>query len=170
VFAASATVLSPHQEPLRTASLLLISNTALYLTYVFMHLTLTNNRNTHTHARTSDIIALLTAIVLLYNCTRSGFCSSHVLTVHLSCSVIIAVSWAIDATHASDFTSVANSWRVGDDVDCYCDTLVSWRSVVRAFMDVRMVSQVHRTVLTAVAVAVIMIAMDVFQPATVGQK
>lgn len=52
-------------------------------------------------------------------------------------SVTVALSWAIDASHASEFVTEANSWRVSSDVECYCRTLVSWRSVFRQIQAVR---------------------------------
>lgn len=51
--------------------------------------------------------------------------------------VWLTISWAIDPTYATDFTPHANAWRVADDVDCYCDTFVSWNSVQRIFNAVR---------------------------------
>ena len=49
----------------------------------------------------------------------------------------LTISWAIDADYANDFLPYANAWRTSDDVDCYCDTLVSWMSVKRLFAQVR---------------------------------
>ena len=47
--------------------------------------------------------------------------------------VWVAISWAIDPAAAGTFAPAANSWRVGDDVDCYCETLVRWNAVARTF-------------------------------------
>lgn len=47
--------------------------------------------------------------------------------------VWVAISWAIDPAAAGTFAPAANSWRVGDDVDCYCETLVRWNAIARTF-------------------------------------
>lgn len=51
--------------------------------------------------------------------------------------VWLTISWAIDPTFAVDFTPHANAWRTSDDVDCYCNTLVEWSSILRLFSQVR---------------------------------
>lgn len=47
------------------------------------------------------------------------------------------ISWHIDVSYASFWQQYANAWRVEDDVECYCNTLVSWYSVVKRFADVQ---------------------------------
>jgi hypothetical protein len=51
--------------------------------------------------------------------------------------VWLTISWAIDPSYAADFTPYSNAWRTSDDVDCYCNTLVEWSSVLRIFTQVR---------------------------------
>jgi hypothetical protein len=47
----------------------------------------------------------------------------------------LTLSWAIDADYAAGFAPHADAVRVADDVVCYCNTMVSWSSVVRLFAD-----------------------------------
>lgn len=51
--------------------------------------------------------------------------------------VWVAISWHIPASAAPLFVGAANSWRTSDDVDCYCDTFVSWQSILRLFSQVK---------------------------------
>ena len=45
-------------------------------------------------------------------------------TVHLE------ISWSLDIGHAADWKRYSNGWRVDTDVECYCNTLVSWENSV----------------------------------------
>jgi len=52
-------------------------------------------------------------------------------------SIYFMISWNIDVQYASYWKQYANGWRVDDDVECYCNTLVSWNSVHRMFSKVQ---------------------------------
>jgi len=49
----------------------------------------------------------------------------------------LTVSWHLNITYADFWKNYTNGWRVEDDVECYCDTLVSWNSVSKRFADVQ---------------------------------
>ncbi|MFD9002272.1 alpha-galactosidase D [Streptomyces sp. NPDC059582] len=42
----------------------------------------------------------------------------------------LEVSWSLDIGHAADWKKYSNGWRVDTDVECYCNTLVSWENSV----------------------------------------
>ncbi|UFR06491.1 carbohydrate-binding protein [Streptomyces sp. Go40/10] len=44
--------------------------------------------------------------------------------------VHLELSWSLDIGHAADWKKYANGWRVDTDVECYCNTLVSWENSV----------------------------------------
>ncbi|WP_432189190.1 alpha-galactosidase D [Streptomyces sp. Tue6028] len=44
--------------------------------------------------------------------------------------VHLEVSWSLDIGHAADWKKYSNGWRVDTDVECYCNTLVSWENSV----------------------------------------
>jgi len=46
------------------------------------------------------------------------------------------LSWSLNVDDIAFWKKYSNGWRVDGDVDCYCDTLVSWDSVQRRFKDV----------------------------------
>ncbi|MFK0157132.1 alpha-galactosidase D [Streptomyces sp. NPDC090493] len=39
-------------------------------------------------------------------------------------------SWSLDYGHAADWQKYTNGWRIDTDVECYCNTLVSWENSV----------------------------------------
>jgi hypothetical protein len=41
------------------------------------------------------------------------------------------VSWSLDRTHAADWKRYSNGWRIETDVECYCNTLVTWNNSVK---------------------------------------
>jgi hypothetical protein len=43
----------------------------------------------------------------------------------------LEISWKLDRGYAADWKKNTNGWRVDPDVECYCDTLVSWESAVK---------------------------------------
>jgi hypothetical protein len=45
------------------------------------------------------------------------------------------LSWSLDRNYAADWKKYANGWRIDTDVECYCDTLVSWDSSVKVRWD-----------------------------------
>jgi alpha galactosidase A-like protein/alpha galactosidase C-like protein/carbohydrate binding protein with CBM35 domain len=45
------------------------------------------------------------------------------------------LSWSLDRNHAADWKKYGNGWRIDTDVECYCDTLVSWDSSVKVRWD-----------------------------------
>jgi hypothetical protein len=45
------------------------------------------------------------------------------------------VSWSLDRDHAADWKANANGWRIETDVECYCDTLVTWNNSVKGRWD-----------------------------------
>lgn len=45
-------------------------------------------------------------------------------TVHLE------LSWSLDIGHAADWKKYSQGWRIDTDVECYCNTLVSWENSV----------------------------------------
>ncbi|MFD8691550.1 alpha-galactosidase D [Streptomyces sp. NPDC059651] len=44
--------------------------------------------------------------------------------------VHLEVSWSLDIDYAKDWKATSDGWRVDTDVECYCDTLVSWEDSV----------------------------------------
>ncbi|WP_405623080.1 alpha-galactosidase D [Streptomyces sp. NBC_00076] len=44
--------------------------------------------------------------------------------------VHLELSWSLDIGHAADWKKYSNGWRVDTDVECYCNTLVSWENSV----------------------------------------
>ncbi|MFI5794991.1 alpha-galactosidase D [Streptomyces sp. NPDC051677] len=42
----------------------------------------------------------------------------------------LEVSWSLDIAHAADWKKHSNGWRIDTDVECYCNTLVSWENSV----------------------------------------
>ncbi|MCX5337010.1 MULTISPECIES: carbohydrate-binding protein [unclassified Streptomyces] len=40
------------------------------------------------------------------------------------------LSWSLDIGHAGDWKKYSQGWRVDTDVECYCNTLVSWENSV----------------------------------------
>ncbi|MFI2205706.1 alpha-galactosidase D [Streptomyces sp. NPDC020192] len=44
--------------------------------------------------------------------------------------VHLEISWSLDIGHAADWKKYSNGWRVDTDVECYCNTLVTWGNSV----------------------------------------
>ncbi|GAA4804194.1 CBM35 domain-containing protein [Streptomyces ziwulingensis] len=44
--------------------------------------------------------------------------------------VHLELSWSLDIAHAADWKKHSQGWRVDTDVECYCNTLVSWENSV----------------------------------------
>ncbi|CAM5299414.1 hypothetical protein SGRIM119S_07389 [Streptomyces griseorubiginosus] len=42
----------------------------------------------------------------------------------------LELSWSLDIGHAADWKKYSQGWRVDTDVECYCNTLVSWENSV----------------------------------------
>lgn len=42
----------------------------------------------------------------------------------------LELSWSLDIGHAGDWKKYSHGWRVDTDVECYCNTLVSWENSV----------------------------------------
>ncbi|TQJ85826.1 carbohydrate-binding protein [Streptomyces sp. SLBN-31] len=42
----------------------------------------------------------------------------------------LEISWSLDIGHADDWKKYSNGWRIDTDVECYCNTLVSWENSV----------------------------------------
>lgn len=42
----------------------------------------------------------------------------------------LEISWSLDINYAKDWQATSNGWRVDTDVECYCNTLVSWENSV----------------------------------------
>ncbi|KUM99580.1 carbohydrate-binding protein [Streptomyces yokosukanensis] len=42
----------------------------------------------------------------------------------------LEISWSLDIGHAADWKTYSNGWRIDTDVECYCDTLVTWENSV----------------------------------------
>ncbi|MEU0969168.1 carbohydrate-binding protein [Streptomyces sp. NPDC005917] len=42
----------------------------------------------------------------------------------------LETSWSLDFGHAADWKKYTNGWRIDTDVECYCNTLVSWENSV----------------------------------------
>jgi hypothetical protein len=44
----------------------------------------------------------------------------------------LELSWSLDIGHAADWQQYSNGWRIDTDVECYCNTLVTWDNSVKA--------------------------------------
>ncbi|MFI1363638.1 alpha-galactosidase D [Streptomyces griseochromogenes] len=44
--------------------------------------------------------------------------------------VHLEISWSLDIGHAADWKKYSDGWRLDTDVECYCNTLVSWENSV----------------------------------------
>ncbi|MET7747074.1 carbohydrate-binding protein [Micromonospora sp. NPDC005367] len=42
----------------------------------------------------------------------------------------LELSWSLDIGHAADWQRYSNGWRIDTDVECYCNTLVTWENSV----------------------------------------
>ncbi|MFD8417899.1 alpha-galactosidase D [Streptomyces sp. NPDC059668] len=42
----------------------------------------------------------------------------------------LELSWSLDIGHAADWKQYSNGWRIDTDVECYCNTLVTWENSV----------------------------------------
>jgi hypothetical protein len=42
----------------------------------------------------------------------------------------LEISWSLDYGHVADWKKYSNGWRIDTDVECYCNTLVSWENSV----------------------------------------
>ncbi|MER6977375.1 carbohydrate-binding protein [Streptomyces carpinensis] len=42
----------------------------------------------------------------------------------------LELSWSLDVNHAADWKKYSNGWRIDTDVECYCNTLVTWENSV----------------------------------------
>ncbi|WP_030613585.1 alpha-galactosidase D [Streptomyces fulvoviolaceus] len=42
----------------------------------------------------------------------------------------LELSWSLDIGHAADWKKYSQGWRIDTDVECYCNTLVSWENSV----------------------------------------
>ncbi|WUH89265.1 carbohydrate-binding protein [Streptomyces sp. NBC_00433] len=42
----------------------------------------------------------------------------------------LEVSWSLDIGHAADWQRYSDGWRIDTDVECYCNTLVTWENSV----------------------------------------
>jgi len=47
----------------------------------------------------------------------------------------LEISWSLDRNYAADWKKTSNGWRIDTDVECYCNTLVSWDSSVKVRWD-----------------------------------
>ncbi|MEV0581124.1 carbohydrate-binding protein [Streptomyces sp. NPDC050392] len=47
-------------------------------------------------------------------------------------SIHLEISWSLDIGYADDWKKTSNGWRVDTDVECYCETLVTWDNSVKA--------------------------------------
>jgi hypothetical protein len=45
------------------------------------------------------------------------------------------LSWSLDRNYAADWKRYANGWRIDTDVECYCNTLVTWNNSVKIRWD-----------------------------------
>jgi hypothetical protein len=45
------------------------------------------------------------------------------------------LSWSLDRNYAADWKRYSNGWRIDTDVECYCDTLVTWNNSVKVRWD-----------------------------------
>ncbi|MFD8817969.1 alpha-galactosidase D [Streptomyces sp. NPDC059627] len=44
----------------------------------------------------------------------------------------LEASWSLDFGHAADWKKYTNGWRIDTDVECYCNTLVTWENPTTA--------------------------------------
>ncbi|MFJ9030620.1 alpha-galactosidase D [Streptomyces sp. NPDC102274] len=42
----------------------------------------------------------------------------------------LQLSWSLDIGHAADWKRYSNGWRIDTDIECYCNTLVTWENSV----------------------------------------
>ncbi|UUU28745.1 carbohydrate-binding protein [Streptomyces sp. CA-210063] len=42
----------------------------------------------------------------------------------------LELSWSLDIGHVADWKRYSNGWRIDTDVECYCNTLVTWENSV----------------------------------------
>ncbi|MEV6942824.1 carbohydrate-binding protein [Streptomyces sp. NPDC051172] len=42
----------------------------------------------------------------------------------------LELSWSLDISHAADWKKYSDGWRIDTDVECYCNTLVTWENSV----------------------------------------
>ncbi|GEC06160.1 hypothetical protein SSP24_38150 [Streptomyces spinoverrucosus] len=42
----------------------------------------------------------------------------------------LELSWSLDIGHVEDWKKYSNGWRIDTDVECYCNTLVTWENSV----------------------------------------
>ncbi|WP_281153972.1 carbohydrate-binding protein [Streptomyces sp. HYC2] len=47
----------------------------------------------------------------------------------------LELSWSLDIGHAADWKKYSNGWRIDTDVECYCNTLVTWDNSVKGRWD-----------------------------------
>ncbi|WP_141365361.1 CBM35 domain-containing protein [Streptomyces sp. 6-11-2] len=47
----------------------------------------------------------------------------------------LELSWSLDIGHAADWKKYSNGWRIDTDVECYCNTLVTWENSVKGRWD-----------------------------------
>jgi hypothetical protein len=45
------------------------------------------------------------------------------------------LSWSLDRNYAADWKANSNGWRLETDVECYCNTLVTWNNSVKGRWD-----------------------------------
>jgi hypothetical protein len=45
------------------------------------------------------------------------------------------LSWSLDRNYAADWKQNSNGWRIDTDVECYCNTLVTWNNSVKIRWD-----------------------------------
>jgi hypothetical protein len=45
------------------------------------------------------------------------------------------ISWSLDRNYAADWKADSNGWRIDTDVECYCNTLVTWNNSVKIRWD-----------------------------------
>jgi hypothetical protein len=45
------------------------------------------------------------------------------------------LSWSLDRNYAADWKKYSNGWRIDTDVECYCNTLVTWNNSVKIRWD-----------------------------------
>ncbi|MCQ4079291.1 carbohydrate-binding protein [Streptomyces sp. RB6PN25] len=43
----------------------------------------------------------------------------------------LELSWSLDINYAADWKQYSNGWRIDTDVECYCNTLVTWDNSVK---------------------------------------
>lgn len=42
----------------------------------------------------------------------------------------LELSWSLDINYAADWKKYSNGWRIDTDIECYCNTLVTWENSV----------------------------------------